>query len=183
MSSLRHNLIVASVLFIALGSLVAATSLGAQGGASAKYPALGTWKENVQKSTYNPGPAPKTGALRRYELRPDGFTVVTQTNVDAQGNPTLALSAFKIDGREYPNYNRATIAELLATGTKTKGTTSAKLVDAYTVIVTQRNDAGVVGIPTTRTVSKDGKTMTSTTKGTNAQGQAVNNVVIFDRVQ
>jgi hypothetical protein len=30
-----------------------------------------------------------------------------------------------------------------------------------------------------RVVSKDGKTMTVTTKGTNAQGQAVNNVAVF----
>ena len=33
----------------------------------------------------------------------------------------------------------------------------------------------------TRVVSKDGKTMTVTIKGTNAQGQAVNNVVVFEK--
>jgi len=32
-----------------------------------------------------------------------------------------------------------------------------------------------------RVVSKDGKTMTVTIKGTNAQGQAVNNVVVFEK--
>jgi hypothetical protein len=153
------------------------------GCAATKDPALGTWRENVQKSTYSPGPPPRNGILRRYALRPDGFTTVTQTNVDAQGNPVVTLSAFKLDGREYPNYNTAAIGDLLATGAKTKATTSAKIIDAYSVTVTQRNAEGVVGIPFTRTVSKDGKTMTVTTRGKNAQGQAVNNVVIFERVQ
>ena len=32
-----------------------------------------------------------------------------------------------------------------------------------------------------RVVSQNGKTMTVTVKGTNAQGQAVNNVVVFDK--
>ena len=95
----------------------------------------------------------------------------------------VTLSAYKLDGREYPNYNTAAINDLMATGAKTKATTSAKVMDAYTVVVTQRNADGVVGIPFTRVVSKDGKTMTVTTKGTNPQGLAVNNVVIFERVQ
>ena len=33
----------------------------------------------------------------------------------------------------------------------------------------------------TRVVAQDGKTMTVTSKGTNAQGQAMNNVVVFDK--
>jgi hypothetical protein len=32
-----------------------------------------------------------------------------------------------------------------------------------------------------RVVSKDGKTMTVTTKGTNAQGQATSSVVVFEK--
>ena len=33
----------------------------------------------------------------------------------------------------------------------------------------------------TRVPSEDGKTMTVTTKGTNAQGQATNNVTVWDK--
>jgi hypothetical protein len=33
----------------------------------------------------------------------------------------------------------------------------------------------------TRVVSKDGKTLTLTAKGTNAKGQAVNDVLVFDK--
>ena len=33
----------------------------------------------------------------------------------------------------------------------------------------------------TRVVSQDGKTMTITSKGTNAQGQTVNNVNVFEK--
>ena len=32
-----------------------------------------------------------------------------------------------------------------------------------------------------RVVSKDGKTMTVTSKGTNAQGQATSNVIVFEK--
>ena len=32
-----------------------------------------------------------------------------------------------------------------------------------------------------RVVSQDGKTMTVTTKGTNTQGQAMNNVAVFEK--
>lgn len=55
MSSLRHNLIAASVLCIALGLLVAAPSLGAQAGTSVKDPML-TQRPLVAKGVAgNPG--------------------------------------------------------------------------------------------------------------------------------
>jgi hypothetical protein len=34
---------------------------------------------------------------------------------------------------------------------------------------------------TTRVVSKDGETLTLTVKGTNAKGQTVNDVLVFDK--
>ena len=55
-----------------------------------------------------------------------------------------------------------------------------KRVDSHT---TERVDSKGGKTTTTyhRVVSKDGKTMTVTTKGTNAQGQATNNVVVFEK--
>jgi hypothetical protein len=41
----------------------------------------------------------------------------------------------------------------------------------------------VAGLAIVRTVSKDGKTYTETSKGTDAQGRDVHNVVAFDRVR
>jgi hypothetical protein len=41
--------------------------------------------------------------------------------------------------------------------------------------------AGNAVVTNTRTVSADGKTLTVITKGTNAQGQTVNDVQVFER--
>ena len=41
----------------------------------------------------------------------------------------------------------------------------------------------MAGLPIVRTVSKDGKTYTETSKGNDAQGRPVNNVVAFARVR
>jgi hypothetical protein len=55
-----------------------------------------------------------------------------------------------------------------------------KRIDASTVESTQKKGANVV-TRTTRTISRDGKTLTSTSKGTNAEGRAVSNVEVYDK--
>src|SRR4051812_27241318 len=97
--------------------VAALATLAAQ---AAKDPSAGTWRINLQKSTYSPGPAPKTPTLRRYELRPDGFTIMTQTTLDAQGNPGFSQAAYKTDGKEYPVYDQNTMAAMLTNGPKPK---------------------------------------------------------------
>ena len=57
---------------------------------------------------------------------------------------------------------------------------SLKRIDASTVEFTQKK-AGKVVATGTRVISKDGKVMTITTKGTNAKGQAVNDVQVFEK--
>jgi hypothetical protein len=148
---------------------------------SSADPRLGTWKLSLQKSTFSPGPAPQS-QLRRYEARQDGFFVLTISSVGAEGNPTFTHSVYKLDGKDYAQYTQATLSNLLATGVKSPGTFSFRVVDAKTVILTGKTD-GVAGLPNTFTISGDGKTMTSTTRGTNAQGQQINNVLVFERVQ
>jgi hypothetical protein len=57
---------------------------------------------------------------------------------------------------------------------------SLKRIDARTTERTDKKGDKVVQV-LARVVSQDGKTMTVTTKGTNAQGQAVNNVGVFEK--
>lgn len=57
---------------------------------------------------------------------------------------------------------------------------AAKKVDESTIDATLKR-AGKAVATTSRTLSKDKKTMTVTTKGTNRAGQAMNNVLVFDR--
>ena len=50
---------------------------------SSNDPMVGTWKLNLSKSTYSPGPAPKS-AINKFEPREDGMKA-TIDMVDGQG--------------------------------------------------------------------------------------------------
>jgi hypothetical protein len=66
------------------------------------------------------------------------------------------------------------------TGSDLADTVSLKRIDAHTSERTDKKGGKIVQT-FRRVVSKDGKTMTVTIKGTNAQGQTVNNVVVFEK--
>ena len=64
-------------------TLVMATALFAVLAAAPPDPILGTWKLNLSKSKFNPGPAPRSRA-RTYIQTPEGVQVTIQT-VGADG--------------------------------------------------------------------------------------------------
>jgi hypothetical protein len=66
------------------------------------------------------------------------------------------------------------------TGNPNADTLSLKRIDAFTTEFTQRR-AGKVVLTGTRIISRDGKVMTITTKGTNATGQPINDVQVFEK--
>ena len=140
---------------------------------------MGTWKLNFETSTYNPGQAPRSN-VRQFIALPDGFIVSTISGISAQGIPTFTMSAARYDSKNYPLYNQITLADFMVNGTKTPMTQAYKVIDDYTVEITNR-EYGKVTTVLTRTVSKDRKTMTLITKGTNALGQPVHNVEIFEK--
>ena len=144
--------------------LVAAIAVVAAQGPNSR---IGTWHLNVAKSTYSPGPAPKSQVLT-IEAAGAGEKV-TSESVSATGAKTVTVYTANYDGKPYP-----------ITGSETADTVTLKRVDANT---SERTDSKS-GKPVQtfiRVVSKDGKTMTVTIKGTNAQGQTVNNVVVFEK--
>jgi hypothetical protein len=126
---------------------------------------MGTWKLNVAKSKYSPGPAPQALTVK---VEPSGQgEKVTAEFVNADGTRTTTLYTANFDGKDNP-----------LTGSQIADTVSLKRIDARTTDRTDKK-GGKVAQTLRRVVSKDGKTMTVTTKGTNAQGQAVNNVAVF----
>jgi len=146
---------------------------------------LGTWKQNMNKSTYSPGPPPPKGSysVRQYAAGDDGSIVAITMNVGPDGLPSLgAVSAANYDGREYVQHTVATLATSLGShiGPHIDRTISYKSVDPYTVEIVQRQDGDVVSV-STRTMSRDGKTMTERFDYTNTSGQRVTNVLVFDR--
>jgi hypothetical protein len=129
---------------------------------------IGTWKLNLAKSTFNPGPAPKSQTLKIEAWGADGVKY-TADGVDAEGKPMHWEFQAKYDGKFVP-FKGNPDADMLA----------YKRIDASTVeSTTQRN--GVPGLTSTVVVSADGKTRTLTQTGKNAKGQTVHNVVVYDK--
>ena len=127
----------------------------------------GTWKLNVEKSKYSPGPAPKSATMK-IEASGPGETATTE-GVNAEGAATKVQYTAQFDGKDYP-----------LTGSQTADKTSLKRIDARTTERTDTKGDKVVQT-VTRTISQDGKTMTVTVNGTNAQGQAMNNVTVWEK--
>jgi len=152
-------------MVLALGGVlgVGVVSLSAQG----SDPRIGTWKLNVAKSKFSPGPAPQSLTVK-VEPSGQGEKVTTEA-VSADGTRTTVQYAANFDGKDYP-----------LAGSQIADTVSLKRIDART---TERTDkkGGTVVQTLRRVVSQDGKTMTVTTKGKNAQGQAVANVTLFEK--
>jgi hypothetical protein len=152
-------------MVLALGLILGAgiASLSAQ----ASDPRIGTWKLNVAKSKYSPGPMPQSLTVK---VEPAGQgEKVTAEFVNADGTRTTTQYTANFDGKNSP-----------LTGSQIADTVSLKRVDARTTVRTDKK-GDKVAQTLTRVVAQDGKTMTVTTKGTNAQGQAVNNVAVFDK--
>lgn len=130
-------------------------------------PFLGTWKINIAKSTYSPGPAPKAGTITYTEE--GGWVILKNDTVNADGKTVTRTNRYKRDGKEYP-----------FEGPTGKGTISSKLTGERQSTSTIKDPGG--NIVTIKTViSADGKARTMTATGKNAQGQAVKNTVVYDR--
>ena len=146
---------------VAFASAVAVT-VSAQTGSE-----IGTWKLNVAKSTYSPGPAPKSLTVV-FAAAGQGVKVSAET-VNADGSKLATVYTANYDGTDVP-----------FTGNPAIDTTSLKRINATTVERTDKKGGKVVGT-ITRVVSADGKSLTLNQKRTNAQGQATNNVEVFEK--
>jgi hypothetical protein len=61
---------------------------------------MGTWKQNMAKSTYLPGPAPKSAT---YTHTQDGDWIIQKCEfINAEGKSISTMTRFKRDEKEYP---------------------------------------------------------------------------------
>jgi len=130
-------------------------------------PRVGSWQLNVAKSKYSPGPAPKSLTLK-VEVAGKGEKVTSET-VSATGDKTVVEYTADYDGKPHP-LKGSTEADMV----------TLKRIDSHT---TERVDSKGGKTITTyhRVVSKDDKTMTVTTKGTDAKGQPTSSVIVFEK--
>jgi hypothetical protein len=150
---------------ILVGAVLAAAGVAFAAGAA--DPVVGTWTLNVAKSTFSPGPAPKS-MTRTYSVDSDGISL-SVTGVGADGTPISQESTFKYDGKAY-----------VMRGAAGYDAISLKQVDANTVKSTMMKAGKPVGT-TTRTVSAHGKVLTLATKVTDANGKPHDDVAVYDK--
>lgn len=126
-------------------------------------PWVGTWKVNLAKSTFNPGPVPATARTVKLEAEQGGLKA-TFRRENAKGQPI----PHKLDGTEYPLEGRP------------NSTHSFKRVGSRGWERSVKVDGKVV-FTARWVVSSDGNTMTVTQKGKNNQDKTVSNVIVYDK--
>ncbi|HYK20742.1 MAG TPA: hypothetical protein VEV42_08410 [Pyrinomonadaceae bacterium] len=128
-------------------------------------PNMGTWKLNETKSKFA-GKARNNTVV--YETAGDQIKV-TVDGVDENGSAVHNEWTGKFDGKDYP-----------VTGDTSSDTRSYRMINKNTLALTNKK-AGKVTLTGRIVVSRDGKTRTVTTTGTNAQGKKVKNVAVYDK--
>src|SRR5688572_17282762 len=92
----RSNAMKRMLQLLAVSLFVSTTAAWAQ-----QDPFVGTWKQNLAKSSYDPGPPPARGNMHKIEAVPNGLKVTT-TGVNAQGQPSGSEWTAYYDGKDHP---------------------------------------------------------------------------------
>jgi hypothetical protein len=127
----------------------------------------GTWIQNNAKSKADPGPLNRS-STSRWDAAPGGGARNVVENVDSTGKATRTELVTMFDGKP---------AELKGAAMPTTRTYTR--IDGGYQFVDRVN--GKVTTTTRITFAPDGKSRTNVATGTNAAGQRVNNITVWDR--
>src|SRR5215510_8286464 len=131
---------------------------------------LGTWKRNLDKSKADPPTSnPLKSSTMIREAAGDSVKV-TNTGMRQDGSSASWSYTVKYDGKEYP-----------VTGNAPFDTISLKQIDANTYTTMVSKKGGKYHTTGRTVISKDGKTSTLTTKGTNADGKPLTQTIVYDK--
>jgi hypothetical protein len=134
---------------------------------AADSPNAGTWKLNLEKSKYDPGPAPKSATVT---IKIDNNTeTYSSDTVTATGEAVHGSFTAKLDGTDAP-----------VAGIPYADMISATLMSP-THIVAKLKKGGKVMMTVHVVVAADGMSRTVTYSGTNEKGQAVKDKLVYDK--
>jgi hypothetical protein len=130
---------------------------------------IGTWKLNVEKSSYSPAPLPiKTLTVTREAG--DGRVRVTTTGELANGTEINSGYTVKFDGKD-----------VLVNGNAPYDTIAIKQVNDNTFTDSRKKAGGQYKATGRTVISKDGKTMTTTSKGTDGEGKPFTSTFVLEK--
>jgi hypothetical protein len=130
---------------------------------------VGTWKLNLEKSTFPAGTAPKSMTRT---ITADGDNVTYSFDgVAADGSALKYSFTLKYDGKDYP---------ITGTGPNGSDHISLKQINSHMTQGTLKTGDKVVATVHT-TVSHDGKTVTVNSKGTDKDGKPVKQNQVYDK--
>ena len=138
-------------------------------GAFAADNSIGTWKLNAEKSKYTPAPGPVKSLTVTREAA-DGGAKVTNTGERTDGTAINATYTVKYDGKE-----------VQVTGNAPYDTIALKQVNANTFTDERKKTGGPYRATGRTVISGGGKIMTTTAKGTAADGKAFTYTFVFDK--
>jgi hypothetical protein len=127
---------------------------------------IGTWKVNAAQTKTSTN-AVRPGTLK-FEVTPAGIKL-TSEGTDAEGKPMHGEYTSKFDGKDVP-----------WSGNPMADTAAPKRVDDN-IYENVWKKAGKVTVTAKVSVSADGKTLTVTQTGKDAQGAPVSAVAVYDR--
>jgi hypothetical protein len=154
------------ILSLALAALALTTTLVALEGDNS----LGTWKANIAASKYTPVPLPVKSLLVVREAVPGGVKVA---------NTGERIDGTAINTTYSANYD-GTPAGVTGKGAP-YDTVSLKRVDANTFNYEAKNTTGKYSVSGRIVISNEGKTMTLTAKGTDADGKELTLALVYDK--
>jgi hypothetical protein len=146
-----------------IGALILGTAAAAQ----STDPIIGTWTLDVAKSTYKPGPAPKSATVT---IEPAGKGIKVGIDaVNPDGKPMKWGFTTMRDGKDVPvTGNPAYDMAASTSPTPTTGTTEFK-------------KGGKVIMTSKLSISADGKTMTINGSGTDPKGQPASYTAVYTK--
>ena len=152
-----------TALGISVLALIVSTALSAQ--SSQNDPRIGTWKLNVAKSKDNT----RKSDMRTYTQSGDSVTTHIEI-VNSDGSTRVYGYTGKSDGKDYP-----------WTGQLPGGAETVSVKRVGNTFTAESKKGGKLLFTTTTTFSAEGKVMTLTTKGTDADGKSIDAVRVYDK--
>ena len=157
----------ATIVALSLSGTDATTGTSESQRPTAADRVLGTWRLNIAKSKFNPGPPPES-QTRAYELYRDGIRTTVRT-VYAGGNTSFVQFVSDYSGDQVP-ISGSPDADMIALKSVDADTAEAELYHAGRAIGRVR-----------RVISRDGQTMTIAVELNNLEGVRVTNLQVFEK--